>query len=66
MIITDLEIEDKADRSRFFQKTFFIVDIKFKIILGIAFLKISNTDMSFAEKILMWKFYITIKALLIS
>ena len=63
MIIADLELEDKAGRSKFFQKIFLIDDTKFKVILKRLFLKIRKTDMSFDEKILTWKFHTTIKAL---
>ena len=33
MVITDLKIEDKTGKSRFFQKTFLIADTKFEIVL---------------------------------
>ena len=54
---------DKASRSRFFQKTFLVAKIKFEVILGMFFLKISNADMSFGEKTLTWKTYTTNNAL---
>ena len=38
--------------------------IKFEVILGMSFLKISNAAMAFGEKTLMWKFYTTKKTLL--
>ena len=53
MVIADLEIKDKARKSRFFQKIFLVADIKFKIVLKMFFLKISNTDVSFGKKTLM-------------
>ena len=56
-------MEDKAGRSGFFQKIFLVADIKFKIILGMLFLKISNTDVLFGKKTLIWKFYTTSKVL---
>ena len=40
-----------------------MTDTKFKVILGMSFLKISNVDMSFDERILMWRTYTTNKAL---
>ena len=52
MVIADFQIEDKASKPKFFQKTFLIVDIKFKVILGMFFLKISNMDVSFDKKTL--------------
>ena len=63
MVITNLEVEDKAGRSRFFQETFLVADTKFEAILGISFLKIRNANVSFSKKTLTWKFYITNEAL---
>ena len=63
MVIADFQVEDKGGRLRFFQETFLVADTKFKVILGIRFLKLSNADMSFSEKTLMWKLYTTNKAL---
>ena len=64
MIIADFQLEDKGSRPRFFQKIFLVANTKFEMILGIPFLKISNADIVFGERTLMWKSYITNKALL--
>ena len=40
-----------------------MTNTKFEVILGMLFLKISNADMLFGKKTLMWKFYTTNKAL---
>ena len=40
-----------------------MANTKFEVILGMSFLKISNANVSFGEKTLMWKSYITNKAL---
>ena len=63
MVIADLQMENKGGRPRFFQEIFLIADTKFKVILGILFLKISNADVSFGEKTLIWKFYTTNRVL---
>ena len=52
MIIANFQIKDKVDKLKFFYKTFLIADTKFKVILGIFFLKLSNVDISFDKKIL--------------
>ena len=52
MVIADFQVENKVGRPKFFQKTFLMVNIKFKVILRIFFLKISNTNMLFNKKIL--------------
>ena len=63
MVIADFQMEDKVGRPRFFWKTFLVADIKFKVILGMPFLKISNADMAFGEETLTWKSYTINKAL---
>ena len=57
-------MEDKAGRSRFFQKIFLVADTKFEMILGMPFLKISNADVLFGERTLTWKSYTTNEVLL--
>ena len=52
MVIADLQVDDKANRPRFFQKTFLVADTKFEVILGMLFLKISNADKLFDKKTL--------------
>ena len=63
MIIADFQVEDKANRPRFFQETFLVADTQFEVILGMPFLKISNADVSFGEGTLTWKTYTTNEAL---
>ena len=63
MVIADFQVENKANRPRFFQKTFLVANTKFEIILGMSFLKFNNADMSFGKRALTWKIYITNKAL---
>ena len=66
MVIADFQIENKASRPRFFQKTFLVANIKFEVILGMLFLKISNVDVLFGEKIFTWRTYTTNKTLFIT
>ena len=63
-MIADFQIEDKGGKPRYLQETFLVANTQFEVILGIPFLKIRNTDMSFGKGTLMWKFYTIIKALL--
>ena len=63
MVIVDFQVEDKASRPRFFQKTFLVANTKFEVILGMFFLKISNADVSLSEKTLTWRIHITNEAL---
>ena len=63
MVIGDFQVEDKANKPKFFQKTFLVANTKSEVILGISFLKISNADVSFGERTLTWKTYTINKAL---
>ena len=47
MVIADFQVEDQGGRPRFFQEIFLVVDTKFKMVLGMPFLKISNADIAF-------------------
>ena len=62
-MIANFQVEDKGGRPRFFHETFLVADIKFEVILGILFLKLSNANVSFGEETLTWKSYTTIKVL---
>ena len=42
MMIADFQVENKGGRHRFFKEIFLIANIKFKMILGMHFLKIST------------------------
>ena len=59
IVIADFQVEDKVGRPKFFQDIFLVADIKFEVILGMPFLKISNADMAFGKRTLMWKSYTT-------
>ena len=63
MVIIDFHVKNKVGKPRFFQKTFLVANTKFKMILGMPFLKLSNTDVLFDKKTPTWKFYITKEAL---
>ena len=52
MVIADFQVEDKGGRPRIFQKNFLVANTKFKVILGMLFLKISNGDVAFGKKTL--------------
>ena len=52
MIIADFEVENKANKPRFFQETFLVANTKFEVILGMFFLKISNADILFGKETL--------------
>ena len=63
MVIADFQLEDKGGRPRFFQEIFLVANTKFEMVLGMPFLKISNANIAFDERILTWKSYTTKQAL---
>ena len=63
MVIADFQVEDKGGRPKFFQETFLVADTKFKVVLRMPFLKISNVGIAFGERTLTWKTYTTNEAL---
>lgn len=52
MLIANFQVEDKINKPRFLQIFFSVANIKFDVILKMLFLKISNANISFSEKIL--------------
>ena len=52
MVIADFQVEDKGNEPQIFQESFLVADIKFEVILGMLFLKISNADVLFGKKTL--------------
>ena len=50
MVLASFQVEDKLGRAWFFQKTFLLADISAKIVLGIAFLTLSNVNVQFVKK----------------
>ena len=52
MVIVDFQVEDKANKPRFFHEAFLVINTKFEVILKMLFLKFSNADISFGQKTL--------------
>ena len=63
MVLASFQVEDKLGRTWFFQETFLLADISTEIILSMLFLTLSNADVQFVEKELIWRSYTTAKAL---
>ena len=63
MVIANFQMKDKVDILQYFQKIFLIANTKFEITLGMFFLKLSNTNMSFSKIILIQKTYTINKTL---
>lgn len=57
-------LQDSQKSVRFFEKTFLLTDINIKVVLGIRFLVLSNTNIEFTKlEKLMWRSYIIVEAL---
>ena len=52
MIVSAFSVMDKANRVRFFEKTFLVTNVSLKVVLGMPFLTLSSTDVNF----LGWEF----------
>ncbi len=55
MAIAGFPLQDKLGRVRFFEKTFVLADTSMEVALGMSFLTLSNADIWFAEKELVWR-----------
>ena len=63
MVLADFQVEDKLERTRFFQETFLLANISIEVVLSMSFLTLSNANVQFVEKELTWRSYITAEAL---
>ena len=63
MVLANFQVEDKLEKTRFFQETFLLADISAEVVLDILFLTLSNADVQFVEKELTWRSYTTAEAL---
>ena len=63
IVIAAYYILNKLSYFQFFQETFLLANIGIKIVLGMLFPTLNNTDVQVAKKKLIWKIYTTKKAL---
>ena len=63
MVIAGFQIEDKLSRIRFFQESILLAEISIEVVLGMFFFTLSNADIKFVEKELIWRFYTAVEAL---
>ena len=63
MVVAVFSVEDKANRERFFEKTFLVANVSPEVVFGIPFLTLSVADVDFLGRELRWKTYTTKKAL---
>lgn len=63
MVIAGFSLQDKLGRVRFFEETFLLDDTSMEVVLGLPFLTLSDANIRFAGKELVWRSYTAAKAL---
>ena len=63
IVIAAFQVYNKLGRFYFFQETFLLVKISLKIVFNMLFLIVSNIEIQFVKKKLIWKTYTTKKTL---
>ena len=64
IVVTAFSVTDKANRVRFFEKTFLMANISLKVVFGMSFLTLSGANINFFGQELRWRTYTTKKAFL--
>lgn len=63
MVTAGFSLQDKLGRVRFFEEIFLLADTSIEVILGMPLLTLSDADIRFAEKELVWRSYTAADAL---
>ena len=63
MIVTAFSVTEKANRVRFFEETFLVVNVSLEVVFGMPFLTLSGADINFSGRKLRWKIYTIEKTL---
>ena len=63
MLVTAFSVTNKANRVRFFEKTFLLAHISPEVVFGMLFLTLSSANVDFLGWELQWRTYITEEAL---
>lgn len=56
-------IREKSYKVWYFEKTFLLASISIKVVEKMLFLALNNADIKFNTESILWRFYITVKAL---
>ena len=62
IVAAALSVVDKANRVRFFEKTFLVANVSLEVVLGMPFLILSSVDIDFLGQKLWWRTYTTKKS----
>ena len=60
MIVADFSLQDKLGKVQFFEETFFLANTSMNVVLGKPFFTLSDADIRFAERNLVWRRYYTL------
>ena len=63
MMVVAFLVTDKANRVKFFKKTFLVANVSPEVVLGMPFLTLSGADVDFSGRELRWKTYTVEEAL---
>ena len=63
MVVAAFSVVDKANRVKFFKKTFLVADVSPKVVFEMLFFTLNGADVDFLGQELRWKTYTTKKAL---
>ena len=63
MVIAGFQVEDKLSKAQFFQKSFLLAETNMEMVLGMSFIALSNANIQFTEKELIWRSYTAAEAL---
>ena len=63
MVVAAFLVEDKANRIRFFEKTFLVANVSPEVVFGMLFLTLSDANVYFLGRELRWRTYSTKEAL---
>ena len=63
MVIAGFQVEDKLGRAQFFSESFLLAETSMEVVLEMTFFTLSNADIQFAKKELIWRSYTAVEAL---
>ena len=63
IVIAGFSLQDKLEKVRFFQETFLVADTQMEVVLKMLLLILSNANIRFAERELVWRTYSVAEAL---
>ena len=59
MVVVAFSVTEKANRVRFFEKTFLVANVSPKVVFGMPFLTLSGANVNFLGRELRWRTYTT-------